>query len=59
MGFVIDASSMIKLISWNVRKVGEKIASRQAEALCKQEPDIIALQDVNIHSIQKKRKIKI
>ena len=50
MGFVIDASSMIKLISWNVRKVGEKIAYRQAEALCKQEPDIIALQDVNIHS---------
>lgn len=41
---------MIKLISWNVRKVGEKIAARQAEALCHQEPDIIALQDVNIHA---------
>ncbi|HLX41740.1 MAG TPA: endonuclease/exonuclease/phosphatase family protein [Ktedonobacteraceae bacterium] len=41
---------MIKLISWNVRKVGEKIAARQADALCKQEPDIIALQDVNIHA---------
>jgi len=42
---------MIKLISWNVRKVGEKIAARQAEALCSREPDIVALQDVNIHSI--------
>lgn len=41
---------MIKLISWNVRKVGEKIAALQADALCKQEPDIIALQDVNIHA---------
>jgi exonuclease III len=42
---------MIKLISWNVRKVGPKIAARQVEALCNQEPDIVALQDVNIHSI--------
>lgn len=42
---------MIKLISWNVRKVGEKIAARQVEVLRKQEPDIVALQDVNIHSI--------
>jgi exonuclease III len=41
---------MIKLISWNVRKVGDKIAALQTEALCSQEPDIIALQDVNIHA---------
>lgn len=41
---------MIKLISWNVRKVSGKIAARQAEVLCNQEPDIIALQDVNIHA---------
>ncbi|MHB8597935.1 MAG: endonuclease/exonuclease/phosphatase family protein [Ktedonobacteraceae bacterium] len=44
---------MIKLISWNVRKVGDKIAARQAEALCSQEPDIIALQDINIHAISR------
>ena len=42
---------MVKLISWNMRKVGEKIAAQQVEALRNQEPDVVALQDVNVHAI--------
>ncbi len=41
---------MVKLISWNVQYQREN-AARQVEALCNREPDVVALQDVNLRAI--------
>lgn len=48
---------MLKLLSWNVQNCGKDHVSEQVEALSVRNPHIVALQDVNVKSVEQYKTI--